>query len=131
MDWGIGGGADEFKSHISTFFILHSSFPILLDLKRCSGYSQAMARALRMERAGVWYHVTARSIERRAIYRDERDRGHFCGLLAEAVGRFRWALHCYMLPDNHLEKRASPTGSVKPRSLSKCRIQRFDPVASY
>jgi REP element-mobilizing transposase RayT len=60
-----------------------------------------MARPLRIEQAGSWYHVTARGNERRAIYRDERDRGHFCELLAETVGRFQWALHAYVLMDNH------------------------------
>jgi len=50
-----------------------------------------MARPLRIERPGGWYHVTARGNERRAIFRDERDRRHFLELLAEAVLRFRVA----------------------------------------
>jgi len=29
-----------------------------------------VARTIRIERAGAWYHVTARGNERRAIYRD-------------------------------------------------------------
>ena len=32
-----------------------------------------MARPLRIERAGAWFHVTARGNERRAIYRQRRD----------------------------------------------------------
>ena len=60
-----------------------------------------MARALRIERAGAWYHVTARGNERRPIYRDERDRRRFCELLAEAVNRFRLEIHAYVLMDNH------------------------------
>ena len=56
-----------------------------------------MARALRIERAGAWYHVTARGNERRAIYRDQRDRRHFCELLGETVVRFRLVLHAYVL----------------------------------
>jgi REP element-mobilizing transposase RayT len=60
-----------------------------------------MARPLRIERAGGWYHVTARGNERRAIYRDDRDRMHFCELLGEMVGRFRVRLHAYVLMDNH------------------------------
>jgi REP element-mobilizing transposase RayT len=60
-----------------------------------------MARPLRLERAGAWYHLTARGNERRAIFRDERDRRHFCQLLQETVEMFRWRLQAYVLMDNH------------------------------
>jgi hypothetical protein len=60
-----------------------------------------MSRPLRLERSGGWYHVTARGNERRAIYRDNRDREHFCGLLAGAAEMFGWQLHAYVLMDNH------------------------------
>jgi REP element-mobilizing transposase RayT len=60
-----------------------------------------MARSIRIERPGAWYHVTSRGNERRAIYRDDRDRRHFCQLLGEAVGMFGWSLHAYVLMDNH------------------------------
>ena len=60
-----------------------------------------MARPLRIERAGGWYHVTGRGNERRAIYRDNRDRRHFCELLAEMVARYRVRLHVFVLMDNH------------------------------
>jgi REP element-mobilizing transposase RayT len=61
----------------------------------------AMSRPLRIERAGGWYHLTARGNERRPIYRDDKDRWHFCELLAELVARFRVRLHAYELMDNH------------------------------
>ncbi len=60
-----------------------------------------MARIPRIERAGAWHHVTARGNERRAIYRDDRDRWHFCDLLGQAVELFQWRLHVYVLMDNH------------------------------
>ena len=60
-----------------------------------------MARPLRIERAGEWYHVTARGNERREIYRDERDRRHFVELVEEMVGRFRLRVHAYVLMNNH------------------------------
>ena len=50
-----------------------------------------MARAVRIQRSGAWYHVTARGNERRSIYRDQRDRRHFCELLAELVHRYPWS----------------------------------------
>ena len=60
-----------------------------------------MARPLRIERAGGWYHCTARGNERRSIYRDDRDRRHFCELLAEMVAQFNVVLHAFVLMDNH------------------------------
>ena len=33
-----------------------------------------MTRPIRIEQAGGWYHLTARGNERKAIYRDDRDR---------------------------------------------------------
>jgi REP element-mobilizing transposase RayT len=52
-----------------------------------------MARLLRIEQPGGWYHVSARGNERKAIYRDNRDRRHFLELIAEMVARFRVWLH--------------------------------------
>src|SRR6266850_581799 len=60
-----------------------------------------MARPLRIERAGGWYHLTARGNERQPIYRSPRDYQHFCELLAETIDRFRWRLHAYVLMRNH------------------------------
>ena len=48
-----------------------------------------MARPLRVERTGGWYHVTARGNERKVIYRDDSDRRHFLALLEEMTDRFR------------------------------------------
>ena len=60
-----------------------------------------MARPLRIERAGGWYHVTARGNERKAIFWEDRDRLHFLELLEELVARFRIRLHAYVLMSNH------------------------------
>jgi REP element-mobilizing transposase RayT len=60
-----------------------------------------MARPLRIEHVGGWYHITARGNERRPIFRDDRDRSHFVELLGEMVERFAVGLHCYVLMDNH------------------------------
>ena len=59
------------------------------------------ARPVRIEVAGGWYPVTARGNERRAVFRDERDRRHFLELLAEASERFVVRCHAYVLLDNH------------------------------
>jgi putative transposase len=60
-----------------------------------------MARPVRIEISGGWYHVTARGNERRAVFRDDKDRLHFLELLAEAVERFGLRLHAYVLMENH------------------------------
>src|ERR1051325_2739558 len=60
-----------------------------------------MSRPLRIERAGGWYHLTARGNERRAIFRDDRDRAHFCELLGQMVSLYRVRLHAFVLMDNH------------------------------
>jgi len=39
-----------------------------------------MARPVRIDVAGGWYHVTARGNERRAIFYDDVDRRHFVEL---------------------------------------------------
>jgi putative transposase len=60
-----------------------------------------VARPVRIEHAGGWYHLTTRGNERRAIFRDDRDRTHFLELLEEMVGRFGLRLHCFVLMENH------------------------------
>jgi len=52
-----------------------------------------MARPVRVDVEGGWYHVTARGIERRAIFVDTRDHEHFLELLATMGERSirRWA----------------------------------------
>src|SRR5437879_7840553 len=60
-----------------------------------------MARPLRIERSGTWYHITARGNERRDIFRDDRDRQHWCGLVGEGSVRFGIVVHVYVLMSNH------------------------------
>ena len=47
-----------------------------------------MARPVRVNVAGGWYHVTARGIERRAIFEDGRDHKHFLELLSAMTERY-------------------------------------------
>ena len=60
-----------------------------------------MARPLRIQYPGAWYHLTGRGNERRNIFRDDRDRLHFLELLEELVDRYRLRLYAYVLMDNH------------------------------
>ncbi len=60
-----------------------------------------MARPLRIEFSGAFYHVTSRGDRREAIFEDDEDRRSFLQTLAEVVGRFNWVCHAYCLMDNH------------------------------
>ena len=60
-----------------------------------------MARPVRVNVAGGWYHVTARGIERRAIFEDGRDHKHFLELLSAMAERYGVEIHAYALMGNH------------------------------
>lgn len=60
-----------------------------------------MAKPLRCEYSGGWYHVTARGNERKDIFRSDRDREHFLEVLAELGERFGLEVHAYVLMGNH------------------------------
>jgi REP element-mobilizing transposase RayT len=60
-----------------------------------------MARPLRVEFAEAAYHVMARGNERKAIFRDDRDRRRFLETLAEMVERFGVRVQAYCLMPNH------------------------------
>ena len=60
-----------------------------------------MARPVRIEYPGAYYHVTSRGNERKAIFRDDQDREIFLKLLSRAVEQFYLRLHGYVLIDNH------------------------------
>lgn len=60
-----------------------------------------MARPLRIEFSGAWYHVMNRGINRMKIYLNDEHKKMFLELLAEIVGLFQIKIHSYCLMDNH------------------------------
>jgi len=60
-----------------------------------------MARPLRIEYPGAYYHVTSRGNERKAIFRTDKDRVRFLELLGRAVEQFHLRVHAYALMQNH------------------------------
>ena len=60
-----------------------------------------MARPVRVDVKGGWYHVTARGIERRCIFEEGREYEHFLVLLEEMTGRYDVEVHAYCLMANH------------------------------
>ncbi len=60
-----------------------------------------MARPLRIEYPGAYYHVTSRGNERKAIFREVSDRKKFLEILSSSIEQFNVRLHAYVLMDNH------------------------------
>jgi len=60
-----------------------------------------MARPLRIQYAGAYYHVTCRGNERRNIYRDDTDREMFLDKLRASLEIYGVILQAYVLMGNH------------------------------
>lgn len=60
-----------------------------------------MARSVRIEFAGAYYHVMARGNQRKTIFRDDDDRRFFLTCLSECCGRTGWRVHAWVLMNNH------------------------------
>jgi len=60
-----------------------------------------VARPLRIEYPGAFYHVLHRGNAGEAIFRSKRDREKFLENVAKAVERFRIKVHTYCLMTNH------------------------------
>jgi len=88
-----------------------------------------MARPLRIEFPGAVYHITSRGNERKAIFRDDRDRKIFLDTLADVTHRYNWLCHAYCLMDNHYHLLIdTPDGnlSIGMRQLNGIYTQRFN-----
>ncbi|HID94316.1 MAG TPA: hypothetical protein EYP60_09525 [bacterium (Candidatus Stahlbacteria)] len=60
-----------------------------------------MARQLRIEFEGAFYHITSRGNLRERIFFDEKDRERFLQILKRTKERYGYLLHAYALMDNH------------------------------
>ncbi|OGP79395.1 MAG: hypothetical protein A2V86_07025 [Deltaproteobacteria bacterium RBG_16_49_23] len=60
-----------------------------------------MARPLRIEFPGAFYHVTSRGNEKKAIFRSVRDREKFLSYLGSAHTRYGAIIHVFCLMENH------------------------------
>jgi REP element-mobilizing transposase RayT len=60
-----------------------------------------MARQLRIEYPGAFYHVISRGERLGNIFFDNNDRLKFLEKLREAVNKFNLKIHCYVLMSNH------------------------------
>jgi putative transposase len=71
-----------------------------------------MARPLRLEAEGAVYHVIARGNERKAVFRDDRDRQEYLDRLIRCRERFGLRVLAFCLMGNHLHL-AVERGSTK------------------
>jgi putative transposase len=88
-----------------------------------------MARPLRLEFVGCFYHVTSRGDGRGEIYRDDEDRGAFLTVLVEAIAQHNGVLHAYCLMSNHYHLLVeTPEGNLSRgmRQLNGVYTQRFN-----
>lgn len=60
-----------------------------------------MARPLRIDYPGAYYHITARGVGRQKIFFEESDRQIFLGRLKETCERWGIIIHGYCLMSNH------------------------------
>ncbi len=60
-----------------------------------------MARPIRIEYEGAFYHVTSRGNERQEIFRSPKDYERFKHYLREAQDKYECVLHGYVLMTNH------------------------------
>ena len=60
-----------------------------------------MARPLRIQYPGAFYHVTTRGNEQKGIFRSARDRQKFLEYLESATTRYGARIHVYCLMSNH------------------------------
>ncbi len=60
-----------------------------------------MARPLRIEYPGAFYHITSRGNERKNIFKSARDREKFLSYLASSIERYGAEIHVYCLMTNH------------------------------
>ena len=56
-----------------------------------------MARSVRIEYPGAYYHVMARGSRREAIFLDDDDRRFFLQCLAEVCVKTGWRVHAWEL----------------------------------
>jgi REP element-mobilizing transposase RayT len=72
-----------------------------------------MARPLRILIPGGYYHVTCRGSERKAIFKDDRDRSVFLEKLRGSLAIYQVELHAYVLMSNHFHLLVStPKGNL-------------------
>ena len=93
-----------------------------------------MARPVRIEYEGAFYHVTSRGNERKNIFTSKSDFEKFKSYLNEARDKFGYILHGYVLMNNHYHILAhTPQGNLSRfmRHLNGVYTQRYNRQHGY
>jgi len=88
-----------------------------------------MARPLRIEYPGAFYHVMNRGQSRRSIFVEDKGRRSFLDLLAEIARLWKIEIYAYCLMDNYYHLLlATPTGELSRamRHLDGLYTQKFN-----
>ena len=68
-----------------------------------------MARPLRIEFQGAYYHIIQRGIERKPIFPTETDKNKFLYYVDLAFRKYGVLIHVFVLMDNHYHLRHAAT----------------------
>jgi len=72
-----------------------------------------VARQLRIEYKGAFYHVISRGTGRDKIFLNDKDKLKFLEKLGEAVDKFNLKIHSYVLMNNHYHLlKETPEGNL-------------------
>lgn len=88
-----------------------------------------MARPLRIQFSGAFYHVTSRGDAGEDIFRDDTDRKALLHVLEHVIVHMRWRCHAYCLMGNHyhlLIETTEPNLARGMRQLNGIHTQRFN-----
>jgi len=88
-----------------------------------------MARPMRIEYEGAVYHVTSRGNERKAVFRNDKDRKTFLDVLKKVNTRYNIICHSYCLMKNHYHLLLeTPSGNLSKgmRQLNGVYTQAFN-----
>jgi hypothetical protein len=70
---------------------------LIFNASGCRENALQMARPLRLEGPGYWFHVTGRGNARGTLFLDGSDRRRFVELLSEVESRYGLEVHAYVL----------------------------------
>ncbi|MGD2124934.1 MAG: transposase, partial [Desulfobacteraceae bacterium] len=94
---------------------------LTIDFLPSPRYRNIMARPLRIQYPGAWYHVTSRGNEKRRIFADNRDKVKFLKILSATKDLYGVEVHAYVLMDNHFHLVA-----MTPEANLSAFMQRFN-----
>jgi putative transposase len=78
-----------------------------------------MPRPLRQDLPDGIYHVTARGVDRDAVFCDDADRVLFLRLLSETVDRHKWTCHAFCLMGTHYHLVVETSQAALSRGLHR------------